>query len=137
MLGLGRIDESVGGYQKALAINPSNSGVFSNIQLSLQSMCYEVLKGRRSVSSVEEIMESLPSPPEPAILRLQVKSLTGGDVEEGWQDVVGHMPTIESETVRNDAAVVSSSGVLSARGYERKMVALFHFGRSGSGYLHS
>ena len=128
---------SIDNYYQAFAINPNYLEAFSNIWLSTFPLCYDVLRGTRTGSSITDIISRVPSPPEPDILRYQFKSLTGGDVEEAWQDVVRNMPTVESETIRNEAAVKSSTGVLSEDGSERRMVALFHFGRSGSGYLHS
>jgi len=134
---LGNLTDSIDNYYQALAIDPGCLEAFSNIRHTVHSLCYDVLRGTRTSSSITDIISWVPSPPEPDILRYRFKSLTGGDVEEAWQDVVRNMPTVESETIRNEAAVKPSSGVLSGDGSERRMVALFHFGRSGSGYLHS
>ena len=134
---LGRFDEAAARYHKALDINPDYADAFNNLWLSLPPMCHDIITNHRNVSPIEKIIDSLPTPPEPDILRLQLRSLTGGDTEEAWNNVVGNMPTIQSETVVNDNSITSPSVIKSEHLSPRKMVALLHFGRSGSGYLHS
>ena len=136
-LELGKLDDALTSCQKALTLDQRCMEAYSNTRLTIQSLSYEVLRGTRTGSSIDEIISGIPSPPEPDILRFHYKSVTGGDLAEAWQSVADTMPTVASETIKNSVAVTPSSGIQSGGGSEHKMVALFHFGRSGSGYLHS
>ena len=133
----GRSDEACINFQKAININPKFFIAFSNMYLSIPALCHDIQSKQIEISYIEEIIDALPTPPEPDILRLQLRSLTSGDTEETWNNVVGNTPTIQSETVLNDNRTTPSSVIRSERSSQRKMVALLHFGRSGSGYLHS
>ena len=124
-------------FQKALAIKSNYLNVSSNISQFLPSSCHDIQKNQIEISYIEELIDSLPTPPEPDILHLQLRSLTGGDTEEAWNNITGNMPTIQSETVLSDNSITSPSVIRSGHSLPRKMVALLHFGRSGSGYLHS
>ena len=134
---LGRLDEAIASFQMALDVNPDYADAFNNIWLSLPPICHDIITNHRNVSPIEKIIDSLPTPPEPDILRLQLKSLTGGNTQEAWHSVIRNLPTTQSETIFNDNKTRSPSTVISKKQSQRKMVALLHFGRSGSGYLHS
>jgi tetratricopeptide (TPR) repeat protein len=134
---MGHLNEACIRFQKALDINPKFFTAFSNMYLSIPALCHDILTKQIEISFIEELIDALPTPPEPDILRLQLRSLTGGGTEEAWNNVVGNMPTIQSETIVNDNSITPPSIIRSDRSSPRKMVALLHFGRSGSGYLHS
>ena len=133
----GRPGDACISFQKAININPKFFIAFSNMWLSIAPLCHDILTKQTEISFIEEIIDALPTPPEPDILRLQLRSLTGGDTEEAWNNISGNMPTIQSETVFNDNKITSPSIIRSEHLSPRRMVALLHFGRSGSGYLHS
>ncbi|HIC60432.1 MAG TPA: tetratricopeptide repeat protein, partial [Rhodospirillales bacterium] len=134
---MGCLNEAWVSFQKALDINPKFFIAFSNMYLSIPALCHDILTKQTEISFIEELIDALPTPPEPDILRLRLRSLTGGDTEEAWNNVAGNMPTIQSETILNDNSITPPSIIRSEHSSQRKMVALLHFGRSGSGYLHS
>ena len=134
---LGKLDEAMVSYQRAIDLQPNSAEAFSDIWLALHPLCYEILTGEREGSSVEHIIDQLPTPPEPDILRLQFNTLTGGNVTEAWDQVAGNMPTIESETLANESKPATPPLPGTDAGGDKKMAALLHFGRSGTGYLHS
>jgi len=134
---LGQLDEAINSYQKALAFKSDYAEAFSNIQLSLQALCHDILTNKIDISSIEPIIDSLSPATESEIIRLQLNYLTGGNTLEAWQKVLHTMPTLQSETILNDNSITPPSIIRSERSSQRKIVALLHFGRSGSGYLHS
>ena len=137
LMELGRLDEAMACYHKALTVKPNFAETFNNMWLSIASLCHDLLTKQIEISFIEDIIDALPTPPEPDILRLQLRSLTGGDTGEAWNNVVGTMPTIQSETIVNGYSITSPSIIRSEHSLQKKMIALLHFGRSGSGYLHS
>ena len=134
---LGELDEAIASYRKAIELKPDYAEAFNNIRLSLPALCYEIITDDRDTSSIEKIIDTLPTPPEPDIIRLQLKSLTGENIQETWEYVVGHLPTPQSETLQNNNKIGGPSVIVPENYLERRVVALLHFGRSGSGYLHS
>ena len=134
---LGQLDEAINSYQKALAFKPDYAEVFFNIQLSLQALYHDILTKKIDISSIEPIIDSLSPITESEIIRLQLNYLTGGNTLEAWQKILHTMPTLQSETLPNPNKTNAPSSTISRKQSERKIVALLHFGRSGSGYLHS
>ena len=134
---MGRLNEACISFQKALDINPKTYIAFSNMYLSIPALCHDILTKQTEISFIEKFIDALPTLPEPDILRLQLRSLTGGNTEEAWKNIAGTMPTIQNETVLSDNGTTSPSIIGLEHPPQRKMVALLHFGRSGSGYLHS
>ena len=129
--------EALACFQKALSIKSNYFNAFSNMYLSIPALCHDIQGKRLEISYIEEIIDSLPTPPEPDILRLLLRMLTGGDTGEAWDNVVHTMPSIPSETILNDNRTTPPPIIKSGHSSQRRMVALLHFGRSGSGYLHS
>ena len=111
--------------------------MFSNIKFTLYPLCYEVLTKQREALTIEKVLDDLPTPPEPDILRLRFAELTGGNLKKAWESVTDNMPTIASETITNETKSGGPSSKNLELSFDKKMVALLHFGRSGTGYFHS
>ncbi|MBF0359186.1 MAG: tetratricopeptide repeat protein [Magnetococcales bacterium] len=133
----GNLDAAAGSYQKAISIKPDYEKALGNIWLVLQPMCYEIAERSRDVSSIERIIAALPTPPEPDILSFRCKSVLGEDMLDVWQRIVIHMQSIQNRAVANTKTTPQPLLGSQVKSTDKKIVALLHFGRSGSGYLHS
>ena len=134
---MGCLDEAWASFKNTLKTSPDDAEAFSNIQLVLYPLCYEASTKQREASAIEKVLDDLPTPPEPDILRLRFAELTGGNLKKAWESVADNMPTIASETIANETKSRGPSSKNSELSFDKKMVALLHFGRSGTGYFHS
>jgi len=100
-------------------------------------MCHGMAADYQKRCSVERIIDSLPTPPEPDIMRLQYGFLFGEDGQQAWQSVIDNLPALQSETIGNAQRTLNPPAANPEKTPETKIAALLHFGRSGSGYLHS
>ena len=120
----GKLNEAMDSYLKALEIKPDFDEAHSNVWLVMRPMCRELFSRSEGRSSLVKIIDQLPNPPEPEIIRLQFNSLMGEDVQAAWKNVQCNLPH-----TRNGPTTEPPSN--------NNVTALLHYGRSGSGYLHS
>lgn len=136
---LGKLDATIASYQRALAIKPDFFDVYHNLNFTLQAMLWEIEQNRSKLDHIiDNITKKAPGSPEPHIIKLQLNFLLGKSIELDDQEIMRNLVTIEQDTIKNDINIMSSvQRVTTEETRNRHMVALFHFGRSGSGYIHS
>ena len=104
-------------------------------------MCHEISTHSRDALSIERIIDTLPKPPEPDIIKLQFKSILGKDTLKVWESVIRNLPTLQDETIDNVHKITPllNDAPVDPRenSSERKIIALVSFARSGTGFLHS
>jgi len=135
--GAGKMNEAIKNYQIALGIDPRFSEAFNNIWFALRPKCREILAGVEKTKNIEQIIDSLSTPPEPEIIRFRYKSLLGEDTQKAWEGISRNLPNIENETVVNSGKNSRPGNTEKNESPDRKITALLQFGRSGTGYLHS
>ncbi|MBF0382864.1 MAG: tetratricopeptide repeat protein [Magnetococcales bacterium] len=133
----GKLDEAVTCYQKAISIKPDFARAFYNLGLVLQSISCEPMPNYRDALYIENVIDSLPTPPEPDIIRLQLTSVLSDDAQDAWKRVVRHFSAKKSEIHQHPNTSSISTIIKPKIKHQKRVVALLHFGRSGSGHLHS
>jgi len=135
LLEQGYTSDAVTKYKEALDLKPDSDECYLNIRLAILPMYYEVLTQQRKLSSIERLINHLNKPPEPEIVGLQLELLTSPSAINNWEKVISKLSNVENETFLNKNVKFSTLKENNDRA--RQIVALLHFGRSGSGYLHS
>ncbi len=134
---LGQLNDALECYQTTLALDPDYAKAFNNLWIVLRSMCHDLLPRSYGKLPFEQIIDGLPTLLEPSIIRFQLNSLMGGNVQEAWKFITCNLPTIENETIHNPVDETESSINKPKVTTDKRVTALLHFGRSGSGYLQS
>lgn len=118
---MGNLDGAVENYRKALVLNPNSAETYNGLWSALRAKCHDILFTSGSGSHIGRIIDDLPSSIETDIIRFQFEALLGGKSKEPWQRVLNNLQNAENKITRNG----------------NEIVALLHFGRSGTGYFHS
>ena len=131
---LGRLEEAVASYRKAIELKPDFAEAWYNLFFSLQAMKFQT-------SSIEDHLPLLDeqAPSEYALVlksilryRLNRGSLSS---ESSFNQVINILSSTDNTFVKNPE--VLSSELITLSTPPKKITALVHFGRSGTGLLHS
>lgn len=133
----GKLDAALISLQKAIAIAPDDLDSYNNLLQLLMPMCHATVCSDRDNSRIKQVINALPPSPEPSIIDFQIQSLLGEDCAAAWQNILNQLPTVASETLVNPQKTANLPTANPKTEAEAKIVAMLHFGRSGSGYLHS
>ncbi len=134
---LGRSDDAVASYQKALSLKPDYTEVFDNMWFALRPMCYGFEPDSKEILNIEQIINTLPTPPESDIIRYHFSSLFDDNTPKAWQNIKDNLPPTQDETSYNPTNDFNPPTTCLENAYGKRITALLHFGRSGTGYLHS
>jgi tetratricopeptide (TPR) repeat protein len=129
---LGRLDDAIASYHAALTRRPEGAVVWSNMRAAIKARDYppdafqEDWRGKMSPEIVDSAQFTL--------LEYDLAAYRPHQVGHAYDKAVAALPSLASEQVVVTAAaeVAGDSPRL-----PDKLVALLHFGRSGTGLLHS
>ena len=131
---LGRLDEAEASYMKAITLKPDYSEAWNNIFFTLQAM-------KLQISSIEDhlpLLEEQVSSKYALILKFILKyrlNQGSSSSESCLNQVIKILSSIDNTFVKNPK--VPSSELSTEPTTPKKITALVHFGRSGTGLLHS
>ncbi|MBF0382927.1 MAG: tetratricopeptide repeat protein [Magnetococcales bacterium] len=137
---LNRLDEGVASILTALTIKPDFINAYSNLWVVLRSSLWDDIESQSKINSIiDRLTSAAPSSPEPYFIQLRLKRLWGENTLAYHQKVLDVLPTAQQETIYNQYVRKVSARRKTKRKSDKskKMVVLLHFGRSGSGYLHT
>lgn len=132
---LGRFDESIASYFKALAIKSDYFEVWNNLKIPVKAHQFQQKRGDGGNGLQRiEIKDSTRATIDFAFLEYFLDSFKPHKLDEKFREVSSLLPS-----GIDDAIAISEDEFQSAKPLQlpNRLIALLHFGRSGSGLLHS
>jgi tetratricopeptide (TPR) repeat protein len=130
----GKLEEAIKAYNKALAIEPDNDVAWNNIVIPLQTL-------KMQVSSHEELVSFYPKDKGSNLYEFNratlnyILSLGSVHAESALEEALNASGDLESKIIHNPD--YNGRNIGSKMPLTDKVVALVHWGRSGTGLLHS
>ena len=115
---LGDVEGAIAACEAALRLKPGLLQVYENLVYPFVTAS---LEGRPTAGLIERLATAAPASAEPWFLQYALDRLTPEAAVDGYRRAAARLPAAAAAPDPQEAAVV----------------ALFHFGRSGSGFLHS
>ena len=131
---LGKLEEAIQVYNEAISIKPDYPSPWNNIFFALQAIKMELSSREELVSYYPESANSKYAKIAKSILNYQL-SKGRGNVVSSVGDALSVLANAENITIKNPASHKTSAGLDPV--LPKKVIALVHFGRSGTGLLHS
>ena len=133
--GLGKLDEAVASFHKVLAINPDNAEAWNNFKLAAKALHFsQAQKKERDDFYKTGLCHAARATADFAILENYLDSFKPHESDESFRKAMAALPrAIDEEVTVNERAHDPASPPQRPE----KLVALLHFGRSGTGLLHS
>ena len=131
---LGRLDEAIQVYNKAISILPDSSVAWNNIFFPLQAIKTELSSREELISYYPESKNSKYVQIAKSILNYKLH-LGGENAASLLNDTLNFLTNAENITIQNPESHKISIDLEPI--LPNKVVALVHFGRSGTGVLHS
>ena len=127
---LGKLDEAISSYHKALAIEPDHAVAWNNLKFATKAFIFSNTGGDQTRKAGVNGFNDF------AIANQQfyLEGFRPHEAEESFKQVVAALPAVFEEAIPIRGA---DHEPLGAARLPDKMVALFSFGRSGTGLLHS
>ncbi|MDB9968494.1 tetratricopeptide repeat protein [Gammaproteobacteria bacterium] len=131
---LGRLEESIKAYNKSLSIKPGSSDTWNNIVFPLRAIKAQISSDDKLRSLYPEDTNSKYAQIEKAILNYEL-NLGGENAGNSLNEALSFLASAENIAIKNPAGNKDPAGL----GLELpdKVIAMMHFGRSGTGLLHS
>ena len=131
---LGRLEDSIEAYNKSLSINPGFSEAWGNIFFPLLAIKAQISSGDKLRSLYPEDTNSKYAQIEKSILNYKL-NLGGEHVKNSLNKALSLLANAENITIKNPAGDKDSADLDLA--LPEKVIGLVHFGRSGTGLLHT
>lgn len=132
---LGQLDEAVASYQKSISINPSIFWIWHNFKFSAKVRLFS--KGRNKPAAnivVDEPNNSARATVGYAIHQFYLASFRPHEADDSFKKVIEALPVVTEQTIPINAVGLLES--VNSR-LPNQIVSLLHFGRSGTGLIHS
>ena len=130
----GKLEEAIESFNKLLAINPEHSKAWNNIFFPLQAIKIQITSENKLASFNPEISNYKYAQIEYSILNYRLK-LGGESAEDAMNKTLSLFASFESLTIKNPT--FNSFLDRPVPTLPKKIISLVHFGRSGTGLLHS
>ena len=130
----GRLEEAIDEYNKSLSINPGFSEAWNNIAFSLQAIKTQLSSDVKLRSFYPEDTNSKYGQIEKSILKYKLH-LVGENAGNYLNEALRALAGAENITIKNPSGGKGSAGL--DLKLPNKVVVMMHFGRSGTGLLHS
>jgi tetratricopeptide (TPR) repeat protein len=135
LVDLGRISEGVKSIEKALQINPEYEKAWGNLYFSVKALDSQGLSCKDWEERFKKELDcSVRKGIYFKILAYKLNSFSSCDDKSFFQDALNALPLRTTEAVVNPNQVLSSNKTIHR---QENLVSLLHFGRSGTGLLHS
>ena len=131
---LGKVEESITAYANALKIKPKQKEFWNNLAIALKINKSKILFGKNGASYIPDIPNLQSLQPSLAVLNYVLN--------EGSENAKYHYQNSLSELKKADKPILRRPELNNRRQIPQpkvsdNVIALFHWGRSGSGLLHS
>jgi len=131
----GQLDAAVRNYEKALAIRPDYGKVWNNLYFTAMPLIFsEDLKGTWLVSFKNSLSKDVLASPDVVILDYRLNAFKPHTVDDFFDHAMSALPAIVDEEITNPE---TRPHLEASTSIPENMIALLHFGRSGTGLLHS
>jgi len=132
---LGKLDEAVVSYRKALAIKPDYKGAWNNLKFAVKALqASNSGEDGNTEPGAEELSTDTHASINLALQQFYLDGFRPHEADESFEKVIAALPALVDEAIPvnekgNQPAAIAQ--------LPDKMIALLHFGRSGTGLLHS
>ena len=132
---LGRLEDAIASYQASLAIQPDSFAVWNNVRAAIKALDYPPVKSGRSAGDFAACFSpAARATGNFAAFEYEMASYRPHEADESYHRAMAALPARAGQELTVDAA---SGGPAERPRLPEKLVALLHFGRSGTGLLHS
>ena len=131
----GRLDEAVASYHKALVINPDYAAVWNNLKFVAKVLQFSKAGGdREGDAGASGLNDSARAAVGYALHQFYLAGFRPHEADESYEKIVAALPPMAGQTIP-----INGGGRRETEEFQlpNKLVALLHFGRSGTGLLHS
>jgi tetratricopeptide (TPR) repeat protein len=129
---LGILEEAVVSYLKAIEINPNHVEAWNDCRYCLKALHFSQSGVGRALDICEKnLSPAVRDRPEYALLNYYLESFRTNNVENSFSNALATLSSSYNEEIDAGIPKIGSTDV------PDKLVALVHFGRSGTGLLHS
>jgi len=132
---LGQLDAAMKSYERAIAIDPELVDAWDNLYFTAKPLTnMEPIKGGWLTSFKEKMSTTILNNLDFAILDFKLNAFKPHSVEGSFNCAVNALPSIKAEEINNPENIHQLDNSIQI---PQKLIALIHFGRSGTGLLHS
>ena len=135
LLDLGKLEEAVTSYCKALEILPDYAGAWNNLKFAAKALQFsETQGGRRGNSYIKRLSDAVRATADFAVLEYYLASFWPHEADKDVQKALVALPPKVDEEVLIDGR---DHNPATPPALADKLIGMLHFGRSGTGLLHS
>jgi tetratricopeptide (TPR) repeat protein len=132
---LGRLEETVASYHKALAIKPDFAEAWNNLTFATKALHFSEAQGDRTDDLFKDgLSHAARATSDFAMLEYYLDGFKPHEVNESFRKATAALPPKCDEEVTGNG---TNDGPANPPQLPDRLVALLHFGRSGTGLLHS
>ena len=131
---LGRLEEAEASYKKAIALKPDYAEAWNNIFFSLQAIKSQTSSIEERLLLLDEQVTSKYAQTAKSILSYRL-NLGGPSANSSLNEVISILSSADNILIKNPKVPSSKLNIEPTQ--PKKITALLHFGRSGTGLLHS
>ncbi len=128
---LGRLEDAVGSYHEALAIRPDFAQTWNNLKFAAKALRFT--KGKDGYD-LKELDAAARATPDYALMQYYLDGFRPDQADSAFDAAIRALPDKAEETLTIDG---SDQRPVTPPPFANGIVALLHFGRSGTGLLHS
>ncbi len=132
---LGELDQAIYRYQKAITIQPDYPDAWNGLKIAAKALCAPTIEhDYKAVSYKDNLSQFARDSTSFAMIEYYLDRFRPDKFNQFPEKVMAALPskTQEQISIQN-----GSDGLVNPPRLSEKMVALLHFGRSGTGLLHS
>jgi len=134
-LELGKLDEAVASYQKALAIRPGSAKAWNNFRLAAKALSFsEAQKGQKENGYKKGLSDAVRATADFAVLEYYLAKFRPHEADKAAQKALAALPPKVDEELLIDGRDHEPA---TPPALADKLIGMLHFGRSGTGLLHS
>ena len=134
LLKQGKLEETMAAYVKALSLKPDFPEAWNNIAFPLQAMKLQRPLGEAHLPVLSQHANCKYAQVAESILNYRL-SRGGSSIDRHLQETLSQLSSIDNTFIKNPK--VSPGELVTVYTPPEKITALVHFGRSGTGLLHS
>jgi tetratricopeptide (TPR) repeat protein len=131
---LGQLEAAIKRYEQALAIKPDFAEVWRNLFFTAKALDLFTIKNGWLASYKKNLDVTILNSIHFKILEYRLNAFTPHTVGDCFNDAINALPLIAEEQVQNPSPIDQSK---EPPAISNNTIALIHFGRSGTGLLHS
>ena len=129
-----RLEEAEASYTKAIALEPNNESYWNNIFFPVKALQFSrELHGKQTSSYKDALSADVLNNVHRDILEYKLAAFTPHLADDAFKKAINSLPVIAQEEILNPSSVSLNP----EPPLPQKMIGLLHFGRSGTGLLHS